>query len=81
VACSYLRNSVDHPKGCDIFLRMAKHRHVPVEIGYAAVLFLKRFAYAINLLAARRSHVTGTAASTSKSQSFLHRGGPTSGAR
>src|SRR6202051_2311179 len=32
----------DHPKGCDIFLTMGKHRHVPVEIRYAAILFLKR---------------------------------------
>src|SRR5271169_5700839 len=39
-ACAELTG--DHPKGCDIFLTMGKHRHVPVEIRYAAILFLKR---------------------------------------
>jgi hypothetical protein len=39
---AYAELTGDHPKGCDIFLTMGKHRHVPVEIRYAAILFLKR---------------------------------------
>jgi hypothetical protein len=36
---AYAELTGDHPKGCDIFLTMGKHRHVPVEIRYAAILF------------------------------------------
>src|SRR5271155_1449954 len=39
---AYAELTGDHPKGCDIFLTMGKHRHVPVEIRYATILFLKR---------------------------------------
>jgi hypothetical protein len=39
---AYAELTGDHPKGCNIFLTMGKHRHVSVEIRYAAILFLKR---------------------------------------
>ena len=36
------QNISNWPHPCDIFLTMGKHRHVSVEIRYAAILFLKR---------------------------------------
>src|SRR5262249_16064306 len=39
---AYAELTGDHPKGCDIFLSMGKHRHMPIEIRYAAIPFLKR---------------------------------------
>jgi hypothetical protein len=52
---AYAKLTGDHPKGPDIFLIMGKHRHVPVEIRYAAILFLKR-QFAGNVGHAGRKH-------------------------